>query len=150
MNILGNGEAGQRVGLKWAPVLESSQAGSPPKATSKPCLTHQDPAVEKHPSADTEEETLRRRLEELTRNISGSGTSSEDETKPVGTFLGVSPKVRPQAKHRARGTTPGSHLPLQGGLQALEVELDKTTQVEVGDQPWEFNSSAVACDLLHG
>lgn len=64
--------------------------------------------METHPSADTEEETLRRRLEELTSNVSGSGTSSEDETKPDGTFLGVSPKVRPplqsQTKHGARGT----------------------------------------------
>lgn len=73
--------------------------------------------METHPSADTEEETLRRRLEELTSNI--SGTSSEDETKPDGTFLRGSPKVRlplqTQAKRRARGTVPGSHLPLQGG-----------------------------------
>lgn len=117
-------------------MLESSQAGLPPKAASKPCLTHQEPAVETQASADTEEETLRRRLEELTSNISGSGTSSEDETKPAGTFLGVSPKVSPpfrsRAKHRARGTTPGSQLPLQGRplAAALEVELDKRTQVK--------------------
>lgn len=59
----------------------------------------QEPAVETHPSADTEEETLRRRLQELTSNISGSGTSSEDETKPDGTFPGVSPKVCTDTGH---------------------------------------------------
>lgn len=53
----------------------------------------QEPAVETQPSADTEEETLRRRLEELTSNISGSGTSSEDETKPASTSPGGPPKV---------------------------------------------------------
>ncbi|XP_031224772.1 melanophilin isoform X1 [Mastomys coucha] len=57
----------------------------------------QEPAVETHPSADTEEETLRRRLEELTSNI--SGTSSEDETKPDGTFLRGSPKVCTDTGH---------------------------------------------------
>lgn len=50
--------------------------------------------METRPSADTEEETLRRRLEELTSNISGSGTSSEDETKPASTSPGGPPKVR--------------------------------------------------------
>lgn len=59
----------------------------------------QEPTVETHPSADTEEETLRRRLEELTSNISGSSTSSEDETKPDGTFLGGSPKVCTDTGH---------------------------------------------------
>lgn len=78
-----------------------------PRLPLSPALPHQEPAVETRPSADTEEETLRRRLEELTSNISGSGTSSEDETKPDGTFLGGSPKVRPplrsQAKHGPEG-----------------------------------------------
>ncbi|XP_050018988.1 melanophilin isoform X3 [Alexandromys fortis] len=53
----------------------------------------QEPAADSHPSADTEEETLRRRLEELTSNISDPGTSSEDETKSSGTLHAVSPEV---------------------------------------------------------
>lgn len=59
----------------------------------------QEPAVETHPSADTEEETLRRRLEELTSKVSGSETSSEDETKPDAPFHGVSPKVCTDTGH---------------------------------------------------
>lgn len=53
----------------------------------------QEPAVESHSSADTEEEALRKRLEELTSNISDPGTSSEDEVKPGGTLHAVSPEV---------------------------------------------------------
>lgn len=56
-----------------------------------------------------EEETLRRRLQELTSNISDPGTSSEDEAKPD-TLHTVSPEVRSpfqsQAKGRAGGTFP--------------------------------------------
>nr|XP_045002617.1 melanophilin [Jaculus jaculus]XP_045002618.1 melanophilin [Jaculus jaculus] len=39
----------------------------------------QGPAVRSHTDADAEEETLRRRLEELTSNISDQGASSEEE-----------------------------------------------------------------------
>lgn len=66
-----------------------AQAASEPLAW--PC---QEPAADSHPSADTEEEALRRRLEELTSNISDPGTSSEDETKSSGTLHAVSPEVR--------------------------------------------------------
>ncbi|KAH0509340.1 Melanophilin [Microtus ochrogaster] len=59
----------------------------------------QEPAADSHPSADTEEETLRRRLEELTRNISDPGTSSEDETKSSGTLHAVSPEVCTEVGH---------------------------------------------------
>ncbi|XP_041506160.1 melanophilin [Microtus oregoni] len=59
----------------------------------------QEPAADSHPSADTEEETLRRRLEELTRNISDPGTSSEDETKSSGTLHAVSPEVCTDVGH---------------------------------------------------
>lgn len=66
--------------------------------------------MESHPSADTEEELLRQRLQELTKNISDPGTSSEDEAKPD-TLHAVSPEVssplRNQAKSRAGGTVPG-------------------------------------------
>lgn len=107
--MVADGEAEQSVGLKWAAVLQPSQAGSPPRLPLSSALRPgQEPAVETQPSADTEEETLRRRLEELTSNISGSGTSSEDETKPASTSPGGPPKVRSplrsKAKHRAKGT----------------------------------------------
>ncbi|KAM7339693.1 hypothetical protein ACRRTK_000308 [Alexandromys fortis] len=59
----------------------------------------QEPAADSHPSADTEEETLRRRLEELTSNISDPGTSSEDETKSSGTLHAVSPEVCTDVGH---------------------------------------------------
>lgn len=88
----------------WSP-LRLAHLPRLPLSPTWPC---QEPAVETHPSADTEEETLRRRLEELTSKVSGSETSSEDETKPDAPFRGVSPKVRPplrsQTKHGARGT----------------------------------------------
>lgn len=95
VNIWGHEEAGQRVDLKWEWVLESSQASPPPQAASEPLAWPcQEPAADSHPSADTEEEALRRRLEELTSNISDPGTSSEDETKSSGTLHAVSPEVR--------------------------------------------------------
>nr|XP_048297764.1 melanophilin isoform X2 [Myodes glareolus] len=53
----------------------------------------QEPAADSNPSADTEEEALRKRLEELTSNISDPGTSSEDETKSSGTLHAMSPEV---------------------------------------------------------
>ncbi|XP_038194458.1 melanophilin isoform X4 [Arvicola amphibius] len=59
----------------------------------------QEPAADSHPSADTEEETLRRRLQELTSNISDPGTSSEDETKSSGTLHAVSPEVCTDVGH---------------------------------------------------
>lgn len=59
--------------------------------------------MESQPSADTEEEALRRRLEELTSNISDPGTSSEDETKPGGTLHAVSPEVRSQVPGKGQG-----------------------------------------------
>lgn len=65
----------------------------------------QEPAADSHPSADTEEETLRRRLEELTSNISDPGTSSEDETKSGGTLHAVSSEV----------CTDMGHMETQGG-----------------------------------
>lgn len=58
----------------------------------------QEPAVEPHPSADTEEEMLRQRLQELTSNISDPGTSSEDEAKPD-TLHPVSPEVCTDTGH---------------------------------------------------
>ncbi|XP_051046733.1 melanophilin [Phodopus roborovskii] len=67
----------------------------------------QEPAVESHPSADKEEEALRRRLEELTSNISDPGTSSEDETKPGGTLHAVSPEVCTDTGHmETQGRSP--------------------------------------------
>lgn len=59
----------------------------------------QEPAANSHPSADTEEEALRKRLEELTSNISDPGTSSEDETKSSGTLHAVSPEVCTDVGH---------------------------------------------------
>ncbi|XP_055473072.1 melanophilin isoform X2 [Psammomys obesus] len=58
----------------------------------------QEPAMESHPSADTEEEMLRQRLQELTSNISDPGTSSEDEAKPD-TLHTVSPEVCTDTGH---------------------------------------------------
>ncbi|XP_027253334.1 melanophilin isoform X2 [Cricetulus griseus] len=67
----------------------------------------QEPVVESQPSADTEEEALRRRLEELTSNISDPGTSSEDETKPGGTLHAVSPEVCTDTGHmETQGRSP--------------------------------------------
>ncbi|XP_021089840.1 melanophilin isoform X2 [Mesocricetus auratus] len=68
----------------------------------------QDPAVESYPSADdTEEEALRRRLEELTSNISDPGTSSEDETKSGGTLHAMSPEVCTDTGHmETQGRSP--------------------------------------------
>ncbi|KAL1770959.1 melanophilin isoform X1 [Sigmodon hispidus] len=67
----------------------------------------QEPAVESLPSADTEEEALRRRLEELTSNISDPGTSSEDEVKPDGTLHAVSPEMCTDTGHlETKGMSP--------------------------------------------
>jgi hypothetical protein len=60
----------------------------------------QGPAAGAHTEADVEEETLRRRLEELTSNISDQGTSTEEEegrdaeAKPDGALSEVAPEVR--------------------------------------------------------
>ncbi|CAO2625425.1 Mlph [Lemmus lemmus] len=59
----------------------------------------QEAAADSHPSADTEEAALRRRLEELTSNISDPGTSSEDDTKTSGTLHTVSPEVSTDMGH---------------------------------------------------
>uniref|UniRef100_A0A8C0WUG8 Rab effector MyRIP/Melanophilin domain-containing protein n=1 Tax=Castor canadensis TaxID=51338 RepID=A0A8C0WUG8_CASCN len=59
----------------------------------------QGPAAGAHTEADVEEETLRRRLEELTSNISDQGTSTEEEegrdaeAKPDGALSEVAPEV---------------------------------------------------------
>ncbi|KAL6050093.1 hypothetical protein STEG23_036836, partial [Scotinomys teguina] len=67
----------------------------------------QEPAVESHSSADAEEEALRKRLEELTSNISDPGTSSEDEIKPDGTLHAVSPEVCTDTGHlETQGRSP--------------------------------------------
>lgn len=92
--------------------------------------------MESRSSADTEEEALRKRLEELTSNISDPGTSSEDEVKPGGTLHAVSPEVRSclrsQTKGRAKETVPGSHPPFHGGqltsYRLWGAGLAKTTQ----------------------
>nr|XP_020043154.1 melanophilin isoform X2 [Castor canadensis] len=80
----------------------STQPCSPPLSLSSvPAAAHslQGPAAGAHTEADVEEETLRRRLEELTSNISDQGTSTEEEegrdaeAKPDGALSEVAPEV---------------------------------------------------------
>lgn len=108
--------------------------------------------MESQPSADTEEEALRRRLEELTSNISDPGTSSEDETKPGGTLHAVSPEVRSHGPRKRAGQEGQPQIaiqPFMGGSYLATGFGGLHTGVEVGDQPWGLHSEAVLCFMDH-
>lgn len=85
--------------------------GDQPDADTLAC-SFQCPVASEPTDADTEEETLKRKLEELTSNISDQGASSEEDGKEDGAELdrstsvedlpGAAPEVRPD---KGQGST---------------------------------------------
>lgn len=85
--------------------------GDQPNADTRAC-SFQGPVAGEPTDADTEEETLKRKLEELTSNVSDQGASSEEEGEddgaeldrntPVEDLPGAAPEVRPPPAVSAR------------------------------------------------
>lgn len=106
--------------LSTALTDEQLQAGLLP-----PSFQH--PAASEPAAADVEEDTLKRKLEELTGNVSDQGASSEEEgeddgakldrSTPVEDFPRAASEVRPPQqswKDKARSPAPGRQ-PTPGG-----------------------------------
>ncbi|KAM6178450.1 melanophilin [Rhynchocyon petersi] len=90
-----------------------------------------------HTDADLEEQTLRRKLEELTSNISDQGASSEEEQSQDaaagsdrrlsnGDLLGMSPKMRPAAEEME-----GWEADVQGPQN--HIQSPRTTDEELSE-----------------
>ncbi|CAK6448373.1 unnamed protein product [Pipistrellus nathusii] len=98
----------------------------------------QGPGAGEPTEADVEEETLKRKLEELTSNVSDQGASSEEEGKDKGAELDRStcledlPRMTPEVctsagqTHRWEKSPPGS----QGPLQTTRTPDEALSQLE--------------------